>query len=143
MESNACLVYYRHIREHMKEHMPEADELKLDDAEAMEFHYFKLHDYDNNNKLDGLELAAAMTHYHEDGEGSEETLRVRVSVCVCVCVCDCVYIVCVCAQNIDISDDELSNLVDSILDDDDLNNDGYIDYYEFVQAQRRNRGDTA
>lgn len=45
-------------------------------------------------------------------------------------------------QSIDIGDDELSNLVDSILKDDDINNDGYIDYYEFVQAQRRNRGDT-
>ena len=44
--------------------------MDLDNAETMEFHYFKLHDYDNNNKLDGLELGAAMTHYHEtDGDG--------------------------------------------------------------------------
>ena len=42
-------------------------------------------------------------------------------------------------QSIDISDEELSNLIDSILRDDDLNVDGYIDYYEFVQAQRKNR----
>ena len=63
-----------------------------------------------------------------------------------------IYILCKCTmsstrilyhfQSIDIGDDELSNLVDSILKDDDINNDGYIDYYEFVQAQRRNRGDT-
>ena len=45
----------------------ELDKVKLDSSEEMEFHYFKLHDYDNNNKLDGLELAAAMTHYHESG----------------------------------------------------------------------------
>ena len=43
------------------------DGVKLDSDEAMEFHYFKLHDYDNNNKLDGLELAAAMTHFHDPG----------------------------------------------------------------------------
>ena len=45
----------------------ELDKVKLDSSEEMEFHYFKLHDYDNNNKPDGLELAAAMTHYHESG----------------------------------------------------------------------------
>ena len=38
--------------------------------EDLQFHYFKLHDYDNNNKLDGIELMNAMTHYHdEEGEG--------------------------------------------------------------------------
>ena len=61
----------RHIREHMKDYMDQPDELKLDDQEAMEFHYFKLHDYDNNNTLDGLELGAAMTHYEDHREGAE------------------------------------------------------------------------
>lgn len=45
------------------------------------------------------------------------------------------------SQSIDISDEEIGNLVDSILNDDDINSDGYIDYYEFVDAQRRNRGE--
>ena len=57
----------------MKEYMNDEDEMKLEDDEAMEFHYFKLHDYDNNNKLDGLELGAAMTHYHDtDSNGKEK-----------------------------------------------------------------------
>ena len=44
--------------EDMHELMPEQDleSLQLDNNESFEFHYFKLHDYDNNNKLDGLEL---------------------------------------------------------------------------------------
>ena len=46
-------------------------------------------------------------------------------------------------QSIDISDEELSNLIDPILRDHDINTDGYIDYYEFVQAQRKNRGNDA
>lgn len=55
-----------------------------------------------------------MTHYHqEDPEG--ETKR----------------------QKVDISDEEFENLINEILKDDDLNNDGYVDYYEFVKAQRR------
>ena len=32
--------------------------------EELQFHYFKLHDYDNNNMLDGTELISAMTHFH-------------------------------------------------------------------------------
>lgn len=38
---------------------------KLEDmsSEEVQFHYFKLHDYDQNNKLDGLEIMSAMTHY--------------------------------------------------------------------------------
>ena len=66
----------------MKHHMQDMEYMEgvnLDSNEAMEFHYFKLHDTDNNNKLDGLELAAAITHYHEPGdEGQHEVL------CVCV-----------------------------------------------------------
>ena len=33
--------------------------------DEVQFHYFKLHDYDNNNMLDGLELVSALTHYHK------------------------------------------------------------------------------
>ena len=91
------------------------DELKLDSEEEMEFHYFKLHDYDGNMKLDGLELGAALTHFDE-----EDTAR---------------------AHNIALDDDELSTLVDQVLAEDDLNDDGYIDYYEFTHAQRKDTDD--
>lgn len=30
----------------------------------MQFHYFKLHDLDGNNMLDGIELIKAITHVH-------------------------------------------------------------------------------
>lgn len=72
----------------MQEYMGEegAESLRLDSSEAMEFHYFKLHDYDGNNKLDGLELGAAMTHFHESGPNGKHQvwfevhwLRVTVS----------------------------------------------------------------
>jgi hypothetical protein len=46
-------------------------EVKADAAdmtdEELEFHYFKLHDYDNNNKLDGLEIALALKHHEHTG----------------------------------------------------------------------------
>ena len=46
-------------------------------------------------------------------------------------------------QGIDMNDEELSSVIDSILRESDINNDGYIDYYEFVLAQRKNRGNDA
>ena len=32
--------------------------------EELQFHYFKVHDYDNNNMLDGIEIISALTHHH-------------------------------------------------------------------------------
>lgn len=36
-------------------------------------------------------------------------------------------------------DDELTNLIDPILNMDDHNRDGYIDYPEFIRAQQKNQ----
>lgn len=38
--------------------------------EELEFHYFKMHDYDNNNKLDGVEIGKALTHFHDGKKSS-------------------------------------------------------------------------
>lgn len=63
--------------------------------------------------VDGLELAAAMTHFHnEDGSQSKPPT---------------------------LSDDQLAQIVDQVLHDDDINDDGYVDYYEFVRAQKMDR----
>lgn len=35
------------------------------------------------------------------------------------------------------SDTEISDIVDMVLKEDDLNNDGYVEYSEFATAQRR------
>lgn len=63
--------------------------------------------------VDGLELAAAMTHFHnEDGSQSKPPT---------------------------LSDDQLAQIVDQVLRDDDMNDDGYVDYYEFVRAQKMDK----
>lgn len=105
------LIYLFWCCSHIKEHLK--DEIDLKDAqmsdEDLQFHYFKLHDYDHNNKLDGIELMNAMTHYHdEDGDG----------------------------KNPHYTDDEMGQMIDQILEEDDLNKDGYIDYPEFVASQK-------
>lgn len=66
-----------------------------------------------------LNIGAAMTHYHEpDENGKEKNTRV------------------------DISDSEYYEMIAQILKDDDLNDDGYVDFYEFMQAQKRNAAST-
>lgn len=44
--------------------------------QELQLHYFKMHDYDGNSLLDGLELSTAITHVHKEvGQG----LQVAVS----------------------------------------------------------------
>lgn len=51
-------------KEHVLEHLDGVinkpkDQMTIDEQN---FYYFKLHDYDNNNMLDGLELVSAFAH---------------------------------------------------------------------------------
>lgn len=39
------------------------DTSKMSEQE-LQFHYFKMHDSDNNNKLDGCELIKSLIHWH-------------------------------------------------------------------------------
>lgn len=39
------------------------------------------------------------------------------------------------------TDDEIASIVDLVLKEDDLDEDGYIEYPEFVMAQRKARAD--
>lgn len=34
--------------------------------QELQLHYFKMHDYDGNSLLDGLELATAISHVHKE-----------------------------------------------------------------------------
>ncbi|KAK9889439.1 hypothetical protein WA026_004708 [Henosepilachna vigintioctopunctata] len=100
-----------HIAEHLD--MP-LDTSKMSEQE-LQFHYFKLHDADNNNKLDGCELIKSLIHWHDQGKdkangpGEDKIFK----------------------------DDELTSLIDPILNVDDSNKDGYIDYPEFIRAQQK------
>lgn len=49
--------------------------------QELQLHYFKMHDYDGNNLLDGLELATAITHVHT--EVSCFKLPALTAVCLC------------------------------------------------------------
>lgn len=100
-----------HIAEHME--VP-IDTSKMSEQE-LQFHYFKMHDADNNNKLDGCELIKSLIHWHE--QENKEVAGVNIG------------------QKL-FKDEELVTLIDPILSLDDSNNDGYIDYPEFIRAQQ-------
>ncbi|XP_059422690.1 multiple coagulation factor deficiency protein 2 homolog [Carassius carassius] len=96
-------------KEHIMEHLEGVIEKPESDMtpQELQLHYFKMHDYDGNNLLDGLELASAITHVHREERGDNSQ---------------------------PMKEDDLINLIDEVLRDDDKNNDGYIDYAEFARS---------
>ncbi|XP_041644728.1 multiple coagulation factor deficiency protein 2 [Cheilinus undulatus] len=94
-----------HIMEHLEGVIdkPEKDMT----PQELQLHYFKMHDYDGNNLLDGLELATAITHVHREERGENSP---------------------------PMKEEDLISLIDDVLKDDDKNNDGYIDYAEFAKS---------
>ncbi|XP_060527181.1 multiple coagulation factor deficiency protein 2 homolog isoform X2 [Cylas formicarius] len=107
--------------QHEKEHIAEHLEVPIDTSkmteQELQFHYFKMHDGDNNNKLDGCELIKSLIHWHEQGSKEKQGVEEKV-----------------------FKDDELVNLIDPILNVDDTDRDGYIDYPEFIRAQQKATG---
>ncbi|XP_026748068.1 multiple coagulation factor deficiency protein 2 homolog isoform X4 [Trichoplusia ni] len=89
-------------RDHIQEHMEVPIDTSKMSEQELQFHYFKMHDADNNNKLDGCELIKSLIHWHA-GQDVGKTY----------------------------TDEDLQNMVDGGLSQADKNNDGYIDYAEF------------
>ena len=100
--------FLSHILEHLEE-IIDKPESEMTEQE-LQLHYFKLHDYDNNNMLDGLELIQALTHFHHDGEEEGDAKP-------------------------QMSEKDMQELIDPILEEEDENGDGYIDYPEFAKTQ--------
>ncbi|KAH0947178.1 hypothetical protein HN011_000192 [Eciton burchellii] len=103
-----------HDTTHLKEDMGSiADQLDFSEMtkQEIEFHYFQSHDIDNNTKLDGLELLHAIQHtFHEDVE--EDMIHPE----------DLPWII---------------ELIDKVLEEDDVNKDGYLEYVEYVLGRQR------
>jgi len=102
---------------HMKEHMDVPIDTSNMSEQELQFHYFKMHDSDGNNKLDGCELVKSLIHWHDssnhDPKSGQPVPEEKI-----------------------FKDDELVAMIDPILETDDKNKDGYIDYSEFVIAQQ-------
>uniref|UniRef100_A0A914X1H7 EF-hand domain-containing protein n=1 Tax=Plectus sambesii TaxID=2011161 RepID=A0A914X1H7_9BILA len=99
-----------HDADHIKQHLEnqiDTDKLELNE-EQKRFHYFSMHDLNKDNRIDGNEIIKAMAHEHTsamDGNRDQAPL----------------------------SEAALETLTDSILQEIDYNNDGYVDYAEYIR----------
>uniref|UniRef100_A0A0K8SKK9 EF-hand domain-containing protein n=1 Tax=Lygus hesperus TaxID=30085 RepID=A0A0K8SKK9_LYGHE len=92
-------------KEHIQEHMSVPIDTSKMTEQELQFHYFKMHDADNNNKLDGCELIKSLIHWHGEAEKEKEhTIH---------------------------SDNDIESIIDSVLKTADQDNDGFISYTEF------------
>uniref|UniRef100_A0A914CK07 Multiple coagulation factor deficiency protein 2 n=1 Tax=Acrobeloides nanus TaxID=290746 RepID=A0A914CK07_9BILA len=97
-----------HDQAHIKQHLDskiDIDEVKLD-PEKERFHYFSMHDLNQDNLIDGIEIAKAITHSHDEDSNTPTA-----------------------------DDIKIEQIVDSVLKNLDANNDGFIDYIEYVRNQ--------
>ncbi|XP_025103620.1 sex-determining region Y protein-like isoform X1 [Pomacea canaliculata] len=120
-----------HNADHILDHLQNVIKTKPKEQmteEELEFHYFKMHDYDNNNKLDGVEIGKALTHFHDeeqpatgspgdDHQGQQQEQP----------------------HHKVFSDEEIANIVDTVITDNDENGDGYVEYFEFKRKQEQQR----
>ncbi|XP_014788740.1 multiple coagulation factor deficiency protein 2 homolog [Octopus bimaculoides] len=121
----------KHIRSHLQE-ITNIGEKELS-PEEIEFHFFKLHDLNNDTLLDGLEILAALFHSQPTEDIvpglSEQEMKLK-------------------------SRDQIkkirkerqekvihyyTDIIDEVFEKDDLNDDGYLDYMEFTRTHRRNQ----
>ena len=71
-----------HLKEDLEERFTKEAVENMTDEEK-DYHYFRLHDFDKNDMLDGLEVLKAVNHViEEDGSGQEpnenaEELKVK------------------------------------------------------------------
>jgi Ca2+-binding EF-hand superfamily protein len=101
----------------MQEHMDVPIDTSNMSEQELQFHYFKMHDADGNNKLDGCELVKSLIHWHDHSNHDKDSGQPL-------------------PEEKIFKDDELVNMIDPILATDDKNHDGFIDYPEFVMAQQ-------
>jgi len=107
----------KHEAAHMAEHMEVPIDTSNMSEQELQFHYFKMHDTDGNDKLDGCELVKSLIHWHDSSNHDPKSGTPIPEAKI-------------------FKDDELVNMIDPILDSDDRNKDGFIDYPEFVAAQQ-------
>ncbi|XP_075233201.1 multiple coagulation factor deficiency protein 2 homolog [Lycorma delicatula] len=130
-----------HIKEDLGNILSEEQTHKMT-PEELEFHYFKLHDFDNNTKLDGLEILQAIHHSTHDSDTDEAYYDNKKK------------------TNVDVGATPLPDktgdipsinmedfqyfvdLIDQVLAEDDLDNDGYLSYIEYVVGRQKDQSKT-
>uniref|UniRef100_H2YV23 EF-hand domain-containing protein n=1 Tax=Ciona savignyi TaxID=51511 RepID=H2YV23_CIOSA len=100
-----------HNKAHLKEDLEGVIEKSPDEMNMneLQFHYFRQHDYDNDETLDGNEIVSSILHHAESSEDSAEHTDYR-----------------------KFTDDQLATIIDDVLRYQDRNNDGKLDFHEYI-----------
>ncbi|ESO01885.1 hypothetical protein HELRODRAFT_188509 [Helobdella robusta] len=116
---NSSVIHNKeHIIEHLDGYAKQPEEMNSDE---LQFHYFKLHDTNNDNELDGLELLQAFLHEHKE-ENDEEPAEDK--------------------KNHNLNLEHIVPNVDYILKLYDKNDDGKVSYPEFVSSIKLETNDS-
>lgn len=110
----------RHIQKHLDEQTLNAEESKDlkdvadgDNSKGI-FYFFKFHDYDNNQKLDGLEWMQALTDFHQEDDENKGEFKEGGKVFL---------------------EHEAEAIIDELLSKHDKNDDGMIDFFELMNSK--------
>ncbi|CAL4182303.1 unnamed protein product, partial [Meganyctiphanes norvegica] len=128
-----------HDLDHLIEDLP--DYLSEDDVEAMsptekDYHYFKMHDYDNNLHLDGLELLSALSHiighdeddYDDDDDAEEHHAETEAESLARKKQRE---------QDREEEEQFFIEIIDKELEMNDSDHDGLLSYREYLSGRRR------
>ncbi|XP_038122520.1 multiple coagulation factor deficiency protein 2 homolog isoform X6 [Culex quinquefasciatus] len=109
----------QHEKQHIAEHMDVPIDTSKMSEQELQFHYFKMHDSDNNNKLDGCELIKSLIHWHEKESNGASNKHEDTDTPTAI-----------------YSDDQLTTIVEAVLGSMDLDKDGYINWAEYVYSNK-------
>lgn len=96
-----------HGRAHLEEELsdgPVNKKVEEMNSEELQFHYFRQHDFDHNDKLDGTELMMSLSHHQRESGTNSRAFN----------------------------DDQLVGIVDEILKRHDKDQDGMMTFEEYV-----------
>ncbi|KAM9316156.1 multiple coagulation factor deficiency protein 2-like [Gastrophryne carolinensis] len=105
---------HHHLEEELSHELGHIDLEKASEDE-LEFYYFTMHDFDHNKFLDGLEIMAALQDSLEEHFSiftKEEKMKYYI------------------------------DMTDEVLDQDDLDKDGFLSFVEYMHSQKRTASPT-
>lgn len=106
-----------HIKEDIEAYFQGNFSIEQMTPKDLEYYYFVLHDFDKNNKLDGLEMMKAIQHIVEHTTDPEPATEEHVK--------------------------NYAKAIDMLLEQDDWDRDGFINYQEYVYVQQKQAAATA
>ncbi|XP_059147986.1 multiple coagulation factor deficiency protein 2 homolog [Physella acuta] len=115
-------------QEHLKQHMK--GQINMDKPMSpaeMEFHYFRLHDTNNDTLLDGLELLKALSHMIPPMDFAPQEISGKTAV----------EVENMRNQRVREMMANFVQIIDNVLQLDDRDKDGYLSYPEYSMARRR------